>query len=75
MKKKNYALTDGLIFEVKYRRQVYRLHVVEKDDKFQFKIGSRSFPSLTAAAKHVMNTDQEVNGPRFWKVPIAKNDQ
>ena len=73
MKKKQYALKDGLILEVKYCRQVYRLQVVGKDDKFQFKIGSRVFPSLTAAAKHVINTDQEVNGPRFWRVPVAKN--
>jgi hypothetical protein len=72
MARKKYALTDGLILEIKYRRQNYRLQVLKKEDQFQFKVGNKVFLSLTAAAKHVMNTDQEVNGPRFWKVPIAK---
>ena len=72
-KKKKYALTEGLILEIKYRRQQHRLLVVEKDGALHFQLGKKLFPSLSAAAKHVIGSDQEINGPRFWKAPAARD--
>jgi hypothetical protein len=63
---KKYLLRQGMVLERKYRHRIYKLLVVKNCDDFQFKLKGRTFPSLTAAAKHLVGEDQEISGPVFW---------
>jgi hypothetical protein len=72
-KAKSYALREGMVLEKKYRRQTYRLSVIKEGGVMRFKISSKIFPSLTAAAKHIVGENQEISGPHFWHAPLSKS--
>jgi hypothetical protein len=71
-KHKKYVLRPGMVLERKYRRQVYKLLVVKNGNHFQFKLADKTFPSLSAAAKHLVGEDQEISGPAFWGAKPAQ---
>jgi hypothetical protein len=59
---------EGNVYEINYKRKVYRMIVVSEKGKIGFKVGRVVYSSPTSAAKAVVGKDQEINGPRFWKM-------
>ena len=45
---------------------MHRMVVVNMEGRLGYRIGNKTFPSPSAAAKSVTNS--EVNGWRFWKI-------
>ena len=72
MKKKiqnKYLLREGMVFEKQYYSSSVRLLVVKHHGELQFKLSGKIFPTLTAAARHVVGDEtRQISGPLFWGV-------
>ena len=68
-KQKLSSLREGAIFEKMYYGKTVRLLVVKHHDKIQFKVCDQIFPTLTAAARHVIGDEtRQISGPVFWGI-------
>lgn len=56
----------GTVYEKSYKGILYRLLVVEIENRVFYKMGRTAFVMPSAAAKSITGTP--VNGWRFWKI-------
>jgi len=59
------APRPGAVFGRDYKGKSYKLRAVEENGKLAFRLGSKKFDSLTAAAKDVTGY-ASISGPMFW---------
>ena len=71
-RKLEYAIYDGLVISKLYRGKEYKLIIKEENATFQYHVNNKIFNSSSAAAKYVKNSDIEISGPYFWKLPLKK---
>jgi hypothetical protein len=64
-----YSLREGMVFEKQYYGSSVKLFVVRHNDELQFKVVDKIFPTLTAAARHVIGDEtRQISGPVFWGI-------
>lgn len=59
------APRPGAVFEREYKGKSYSLRVADEDGGLVYRIGSKKYDSLTAAAKDVTGY-ASISGPAFW---------
>ena len=59
------AARPGVVFEREYKGKSYSLRVADEDGGLVYRIGSKKYESLTAAAKDVTGY-ASISGPAFW---------
>jgi len=70
--KKSYALRKGMFLEKRFYGQLHRLEVLEERGCFSFKLGNKTFSSLTQAARYVCGDEtRAISGPQFWNAPLV----
>jgi Protein of unknown function (DUF2924) len=56
----------GSEFVKKFKGKTYKLKIIKADSRIAYELGDTAFPSPSAAAKSITQT--EVNGWAFWLI-------
>jgi hypothetical protein len=69
----NTVLRAGDEIQRKFKRKIFRLSVIKDGDVLKYKVSDKTFTSLSAAAKYVIGSNMQINGPAFWSRSIVKS--
>jgi hypothetical protein len=62
----------GQVYQRVYKGKTYVMVVVDTGEGVAYKVGNKTFPTPTAAAKSIVGQGRFISGPWFWQMDSAK---